>query len=93
MVPKAYPFPMLESAQILEYMENLCIPITKADLLKPSSAQMIRVFEILLEFICGIPREQLTNALASFVKQNGNVTEFPELYSDSMSIVAYYYLL
>jgi kinetochore protein Nuf2 len=86
-----YSFPELRFAEISQCLEDLRIPVTEADLSKPSPLIVQRIYEAFAEIFLGNvavlqrgPKEVL-NGL-----QVAEMVEYPELHVDSVGLVTFY---
>ena len=81
------PFPELKNSEIVQILEELRIPLTENDILKPNPQTIQRVYELFLELFMGIS----TTALGS--QPNFEVVdllEHPEIHLDAIAIMSFY---
>jgi kinetochore protein Nuf2 len=85
-----YSFPELKSAEILQCMADLRIPLSEADLLKPNPATVQRIYEAFVDIFMG------SKALDSLSSSSNNLSaalqalEYPEIHMDAVSLLAFY---
>ena len=80
----AYSFPILKNSEILSCMPNLGIRMTESDLTNPEPSFVQEVYEIFVEVLSGITKEELNQQ--QFVGLGE--LEFPELHEDSIPRIA-----
>ncbi|KAI9144568.1 Nuf2 family-domain-containing protein [Paraphysoderma sedebokerense] len=77
---KAYSFPQLKPAEIIQCMNDLSIPVTEEDLNKPTPARIQVIYETFLEAFMGITREHLEQPNFQVME----VVEFPDIHMESV---------
>ncbi len=79
-----YSFPELRNAEILQCLEDLRIPVTEADLARPTPSIVQRIYEAFAEiFFGGSIAPTNTPALAE-------ILEFSELHVDSITLISFF---
>lgn len=79
-----YSFPELRNAEILQCLEDLRIPVTEADLSRPTPPVVQRIYESFAEiFFGGAISNTNTPAVAE-------ILEFPELHVDSIGLISFF---
>lgn len=79
-----YSFPELRNAEILQCLEDLRIPVSEADLARPTSHVVQKVYEAFAEiFFGGAFSTSTTSAVAG-------ILEYPELHSDSIGLISFF---
>ena len=76
-----YSFPPLSNAEILQCMDELKIPMTEADILKPTSSRVAKLYESFAEIMTGATR-------AEFEQPNFEVMELlenPEIHLSALA--------
>lgn len=86
-----YSFPELKSAEILQCMEDLRIPLGEAELAKPTCQIVQRVFEAFAEIFMGVPRDQISGSQPAF--RIVESLEHPDLHIDSINLISFYRLI
>ena len=91
-----YSFPELRSSEILQCLEDLRIPISEADLAKPSPSLVQRIYEAFAEIFMGATAAGLQQQQQRGPKEilNGlqvaEMVEYPELHVESVGLVSFY---
>jgi kinetochore protein Nuf2 len=85
-----YSFPELRIAEILQCMGDLRIPLSEAELTKPTTSIVQRIFESFADIFMGISKEQLGQQPTFQVVET---LEHPDLHLDSINMVAFYRLM
>lgn len=80
-----YSFPELKSAEILQCLDDLRIPVTDAELQKPTSAAIQKIYEAFVDIFMGIPREQYSQVNFSGL----NRLEYPDIHVDATSLLSF----
>lgn len=81
-----YSFPELRNAEILQCLDDLRMPVTEADLNRPTPQIVQRIYEAFAEIFFGATVNNSTNntpALAS-------ILEYPELHSESIGLISFF---
>lgn len=85
------PFPELKNVEILQILEELRIPLSEADLLKPSPCQIQHVYELFVELYMG------SRALSAWQQSSSqsrfsaiDTLEHPEIYLDAVQLMTFY---
>lgn len=79
-----YSFPELRNAEILQCLEDLRIPVTDADLAKPTPPVVQRIYESFAEiFFGGAISTTNTPAVAE-------ILEYPELHVESIGLISFF---
>jgi kinetochore protein Nuf2 len=81
------PFPELKNGEILQIMDELRIPISESDLIKPTPNVMQRVFELFLELFMGIP-PTCPGSQPNF--EVVDILEHPELHLEAINLMSFY---
>lgn len=81
-----YSFPILENDELLPCMEEMEIPLTAAQLAKPSYEVVGPLFESVLISLTGITREELNQPLFAAI----DAFEYPELHDESIAARNFY---
>lgn len=87
-----YSFPELRSAEILQCLEDLRIPVADSDLGKPSPAVAQRIYEAFAEIFLGpaaLPQRGSPKELLAGLEV-AEVVEYPELHVESVGLVTFY---
>lgn len=79
-------FPELPIKVIVQVFEEMRIPMTEADITKPSPGQVQRVYETLLEMFTGTGKESYSQPSFSVME----MVEYPELHYESISLITFY---
>ena len=99
----AYPFPELDVASIRQCLENLSVNLTDSDLRKPTSNQVIRLFEILGDKLMGLKVNNSGIASAGMgylgvfeesevrEKMLEDIADYPELHENSLPNIAFFH--
>lgn len=86
-----YSFPELRTAEILQCLDDLRIPFLEADLTKPTSSGVLRLYEAFSEIFMGenIAIGSQKNG-ASSNSAVAEILEYPELHADSIAMISFY---
>lgn len=79
-----YSFPELRNAEIFQCLEDLRIPITEADLARPTPAVAQRIYESFAEIFFG---GAITTANTPAVAE---ILEYPELHVESIGLISFF---
>ncbi|KAJ1908960.1 kinetochore-associated Ndc80 complex subunit nuf2 [Tieghemiomyces parasiticus] len=82
-----YSFPALPPAEILQCMNDLQIPFTEEDLMKPTPQRMQVVYEAFVDIFMGITSDQFEDPKVELA----NLIEFPEIHADSTVLMTFYH--
>jgi Nuf2 family len=85
------PFPELKNAEIVQIMEELKIPLTEADIIKPHPPHIQRIYEIFLELFMG--SQAAAEAQRSVRQPNFAVLElleFPDIHLDAIALISFH---
>lgn len=83
-----YSFPELRSAEILQCLEDLRIPVGEADLVKPSGTVVQRIYEAFADIFMGAVREPVSAQLSKLAVSE--MLEYPEIHNDSVGLITFY---
>lgn len=86
----AYSFPELRSPEILQCLEDLRIPLTDADLSKPTPLIVQRIYEAFAEIFMGAEAAAGSNAETLARLAAGELIQYPELHSESVNLISFY---
>lgn len=79
-----YSFPELRNAEILQCLEDLRIPVTEADLTRPTPPIVQKIYEAFAEiFFGGAIMTNNTPAVAG-------ILEYPELHVESIGLISFF---
>lgn len=81
-----FSFPELKSSEIIQFLGELNIKLSEADLIKPTSNTAIRVYETFMFVFIG--SVQYSPKFESF-KQNDD--QYPELFCDALEMISFYH--
>ena len=79
-------FPELPIGEILQCMDDLRIPMSERDILKPNAAKVQQVFEQFADIFMGITRDQYSQPQFEAM----DYLEYPELHAESLSLITFY---
>lgn len=71
-------------------MEELRIPITEADILKPTPAQVQRIYELFVELYMGPQALQLCQTSTQPSFSTVEILEYPGIYMDAIQLTTFY---
>lgn len=80
-----YSFPLLKASEIFAVIRNMHIPVNEDDIRKAEPAATRKVFEIFIENIMGISREELSQPAFSGLR----ALDYPELHEESIPELAF----
>eukprot|EP00898_Chlorokybus_atmophyticus_P007462 jgi/Chlat1/7717/Chrsp66S07191 len=81
----SYSFPILPNAEILACLQELELPLSEQDLLKPSYEVVKPVYDGFLHLLMGMTREELQQPVFSAI----NELEYPEMHDESIGHLAF----
>lgn len=81
-----YSFPILENDELLPCLEEMEIPLSAADLAKPTYEIVRPLFENVLTTLTGITREELNQPVFTAI----DAFEFPELHDESVPCLNFF---
>lgn len=81
------PFPELRNSEIIQILDELRIPITESDIMKPNPQTIQRIYELFLELFLGIPP---STAISQPTFQIVDLLENPEIHMDAISLMSFY---
>ena len=79
-----YSFPELRNAEILQCLEDLRIPVTEADLVRPTPPVVQRIYESFAEIFFG---GAISNTNTPAVTE---ILEYPELHVESIGLISFF---
>ena len=79
------PFPELRPIEIIQIMEELHIPLSETELVKPTPAIVQRIFEGLVALFMGMGKSD-ANSYSNVL----SLLEYPELHSDALSLASFH---
>ncbi|KIY97422.1 Kinetochore protein nuf2, partial [Monoraphidium neglectum] len=82
----SYSFPVLENDELLPCLEEMEIPITAAQLAKPTHEVVAPIFENILVNLTGITREELNQPVFAAI----DAFEYPELHDESIAARSFF---
>lgn len=80
-----YSFPELRNTEILQCLEDLRIPVTEADLSRPTPSTVQRIYEVFAEIFLG---GAITSSNASAA--TAEILEYPELHVESIGLISFF---
>ncbi|KAI8474597.1 MAG: Nuf2 family-domain-containing protein [Monoraphidium minutum] len=81
-----FSFPVLENEELLPCLEEMEIPITAAQLAKPTYEVVAPIFENILVNLTGITREELNQPVFAAI----DAFEYPELHDESIAARSFF---
>lgn len=83
---KRYVFPVLKVGEIVVCMKELGLAFTEEDVLKPTPARAIAAYEVILDALIGLAREETEANLHAMAHE----ISYFEIYSDSLATMAFH---
>lgn len=84
------PFPELKNTEILQIMEELRIPFSESDLLKPVPNQIQRVYELFVELYMGSQALQACQQSSQPTFSVIDMLEYPEIHLDAIQLMSFH---
>ena len=85
-VQQQHTFPTLKYEEILPCLADLQISCTLEDLMKPTSARIIPIYEAFTDILMGFTQEQLFEPNFSIIE----ILEYPDIHTGTISFMTFY---
>lgn len=83
---QVYSFPLLKLSEILQCIREMQIPMTEEDLQTGNAPALRRIFEVFIEVIMGLTKEEMSQPAFSGL----NALNYPELHDDSIPELTFF---